>query len=193
MKKWHKVALAVIVIIGILIAVKSCVDKKNPDITFAYIGDGFVNREAFEENVKSLDELVEDIDSDGEKNVDLMEISFNEELGAADRQNAMQKMANALGQGAARVYFIEEKYVINNAEAGVFADISDLGEGYKNSDGETVAISIKDNKKVSLLGIDTDEDIYLAVRIVSEIDELTDKHIDEKHESAMNIARYILN
>lgn len=192
MKTWHKIAICVILVVGVLVAVKSCVDRTPPDITLAYIGDGFINRAAFEENADSLYSLCSDITADGEISIDMMEISFHEELSAADRQNSTQKMTHALGAGAARVYFIEESYVINNASKGVFADISHLGDGFKNASGDVVAISIKGNKKAEMLGIDTTGDIYLAVRIVSEMDRYTDKHIEEKHALAMNIAEYIL-
>lgn len=193
MKSWHKIALAIIVIVGILISVKSCVDKKDADITLAYIGDGFVDREMFEENIGFVERLYEDINADGEVTIDMMEISFNESLSQADKQNSGGKMANAVGGGAARVYFIEEKYLVNNASSGVFSDISALGDGFRNSEGEVVGISIKGNEKVGMLGIDAAEDIYLAVRIVSEMDELADKNIEAKHILAMDIAEYILN
>ncbi len=193
MKSWHKIALAIIVIVGILISVKSCVDKKAADITLAYIGDGFVDREMFEENIGFVERLYEDINSDGEVTIDMMEISFNESLSQADKQNSGGKMANAVGGGAARVYFIEEKYLVNNASSGVFSDISAFGDGFRNSEGEVVGISIKGNEKVGMLGIGVAEDIYLAVRIVSEMDELADKNIEAKHILAMDIAEYILN
>lgn len=192
MKTWHKVALTVIVIVGVLISVKSCIDKKTADITLAYIGDSFVDRELYEENIKLLEDICTDINSDGEVHVDIMEISFNESLTEADKQNSDSKLANAVGAGAARVYFIEEKYVVNNASSGVFEDLTELGDGFKNADGEVVAINIKGNEKAKMLGIDTDGDIYLAVRLVSEIDAIVDKNIEKKHAMAMDIAEYIL-
>lgn len=193
MKTWHKIALATVIIVGILISVKSCVDKRAADITLAYIGSDFVDRELFNENVKALHGVCSDINADGEVLVDIMEISFNDSLSQADKQNSDSKLANAVGAGVARVYLIEEKYLVSNASSGVFADLSDLGDGFKNAAGEVVGISVKDNAKVEKLGIDASGDIYLAVRIVSEIDALTDKSIEKKHTMAMDIAEYILN
>lgn len=193
MRRQTKVLIAIVVFLGLIVCVKSCIDRKTPDITLAYIGDGFIDRTLFEENMKNLSPFCADIDSDGEINIDMMEISFSEELGQADRQNASQRMANAVGAGVARVYFIEEKYVINNASSGVFADIAALGDGFKNAEGQVVAVSVKGNEKVRELGIEPDEDLYIAVRIVSEIDEVTDKNISAKHASAMKIAEYILS
>lgn len=192
MKTWHKWALIIVVVVGLLISVKSCIDKREADITLAYIGDGFVDRELFEKNAPMLQDVCADVNSDGEVNVDLMEISYNESLSQADKQNSDGKMANAVGAGFARVYFIEERYIVNNASSGVFEDLSHLGDGFKNSSGEVVGISIKGNKKAEMLGVDTDNDIYLAVRIVSEMDAFTDKNIEAKHLAAMKIAEYIL-
>lgn len=192
MKKWHKIALIIIVVVGVLVSIKSCVDKKDADITLAYIGDGFVNRELYEENVKLLQDICTDINSDGEVNIGLMEISFNEALSQADKQNSDSRLANAVGAGAARVYFIEEKYVISNASSGVFEDLSQLGDGFKNAAGEVVAINIQGNERAKMLGIDTEDEIYLALRLVSEMDTVTDKHIGKRHAMAWDIAEYIL-
>ena len=192
MKTWHKWALIIVVIVGVLISVKSCMDRREADITLAYIGDSFIDRELFKENVQLLHFLCTDINSDGEINVDMMEISFNEALSQADKQNSDSKMANAVGAGVARVYFMDEKYVMNNASSGVFQDLSHLGDGFKNAEGKVVAIKITGNEKVKRLGVDTDGDLYLAVRVVSEIDALTDKNIENKHAMAMDIAEYIL-
>ena len=192
MKTWHKIAIITVIIVGILISVKSCVDKRDADITLAYIGSEFIDCELFNENVKALHSVCSDINADGELVVDIMEISFNDSLSQADKQNSDSKLANAVGAGAARVYLIEEKYLMNNASSGVFADLSHLGDGFKNASGEVCGISVKGNTKVEKLGIDASGDIYLAVRIVSEIDALTDKNIEKKHALAMDIAEYIL-
>ena len=192
MKTWHKWALIIVVIVGVLISVKSCMDRREADITLAYIGDSFIDRELFKENVQLLHSVCADINSDGEINVDMMEISFNEAISQADKQNSDGKMANAVGAGVERVYFMDEKYVMNNASSGVFQDLSHLGDGFKNAEGKVVAIKITGNEKVKRLGVDTDGDLYLAVRVVSEIDALTDKNIENKHAMAMDIAEYIL-
>ena len=192
MKTWHKTALVIIVVVGILISIKSCVDKKTADITLAYIGEAFVDRELFNKSVNTLSSVGTDINSDGEVIIDIMEISFNDSLSEADKQNSESKLTNAIGAGAARVYFVEEKYLINNASNGVFADLSQFGDGFKNADGEVCGISVKGNEKVKSLGVDTSGNVYLAVRIVSEIDTLMDKNIEKKHSMAMDIAEYIL-
>ena len=193
MKKRYKWMFAIVFVVGILICIRSCMVKEESDLTVAYIGYDFVNRSAFEENIYAFTQGCEDITGDGKFNCDIMEISFNDELGTADKSNANQKLANAVGMGKARLYFISEDYVRRNTEAGVFADISSLGEGVKNKKGETIAISVHANKKLLSLGINPDKNMYLAIRIVSEMDTATDKNIQKKDDAAWIIAKNILS
>ena len=192
MKTWHKVAIVIIVIVGVFLCVKSCIDKKDADLTVAYIGHDFVQRETFEQNMHEYASLCTDITGDGEIYIDMMEISFNEDLPEGDKQSAWSKLTSAVGAGIARLYFIEESYIRSNADEGFFADISHLGNGITNSKGQVVAISLKDNERVKLFGIEPKEDLYLAVRIVSEMDISTDKNIEAKNSSAHKIAQYII-
>lgn len=193
MKTWHKTILIIIVAIGVFICVKSCVDKREADITLAYIGDGFLDRAMFDAGIEDLDEICGDINKDNAVQIDMMEISFNESLTQSDIQNSRQKLASALGAGVARVYFIEEKYLINNAESGIFADMSHFGDGFKTGGGKVVAISLKGNEKAKRLGIDTEGDIYIALREVSEMDAVLYKDLELKNKAAENIVKYILS
>lgn len=193
MKAWHKIILIIIIAVGIFICVKSCVDKREADITLAYIGDGFLDRDMFDRGVEDLNKVCGDINGDNAVQVDMMEISFNESLTQSDIQNSRQKLTSALGAGVARVYFIEEKYLINNAESGIFADMSQFGSGFKTGGGKVVAISLKGNEKAQRLGIDTQGDIYIALRDVSEMDTVLYKDIELKNKAAENIVKYILS
>lgn len=196
MKTWHKIAIAVIVVVGIAVCVKSCVDKKEPDLTMAYIGKQFVNRDVYEENVKDLYGACKDITGDGEISIDIMEISYNDELSHADKSNANQKMTNAIGNGAARVYFIEKEYVEKNLEVGVFEDLTDFdvsgGKAVRDSSGKVVAIGVEGNKKVRALGIEPTDELYVAIRKITEMDEFWVKDVKTQNESARNVVKYIL-
>lgn len=197
MKTWHKVALAIIVIVGTVICIKSCIDKKAPDLTIAYIGDDFVNREIYDKNVAKLYPMCKDITGDGEINIDIMEISFSDQLNSSDKANSKQKLMNALGNGAARLYFIEEKYVNKkNLDVGVFDDLTEVYDGkknvIKNSAGEIVAISIKGSKKVAALGIEPKEGLYIAVRKISDMDEFWVNNPEAQNKAAMEIVKYII-
>lgn len=192
MKKYYKQILAVIIIIGIIVCIKSCVDRKEPDITVAYIGYDFADRDLFEKNIASVTQGCPDITGDGSFTVDLMEVSFNKALNEADKSNAQSKLTRAIGLGSARLYFIDKEYVEKNKDAGVFANISELGEGILNNQGETVAISLAGNEKLSAIGIENGDNMYLAIRIVSEMDTVTDKKINEKNSAVWNMAKNIL-
>ena len=192
MKTWQKWALLLVVVFGLIVCIRSCMIKKEPDITIAYIGAEFVNTEKFEKSVTSLEKSIEDINSDGDVNIELMEISFNESLGYADKSNSSQKLANAVGMGTARVYIIDKEYVLKNKDSGVFANVAELGDGIETKDGLTIAVSLEGNKKVREMGIEPKEGLYLAIRKVTEIDQASDKSIHKKDAAAWHIAKYIL-
>ncbi len=193
MKKYYKYIIGAVVIIGLVICFKSCIDKKESDVVIAYIGNDFVNRELFEENISLITDECTDITGDGEFTVELMEISFNEALGYADKSNSDKKLANAIGMGTARLYIMDKNHVLSDKEDGVFADVSHLGEGIRNSAGQTIAISLKGNANLKKIGIDSNEDLYLAIRIVSEVDKAMDKNIAKKDEAVRNMAEAILS
>ncbi|MBQ7876206.1 MAG: hypothetical protein IJ316_02850 [Clostridia bacterium] len=196
MKTWHKIAIAIIVIVGVVVCVKSCVDRKSPDLTIAYIGKDFVNRESYDKNVTKLYNLCSDITGDGDISIDIMEISYSDELSHSDKSNSNQKMTNAVGNGAARLYFIEEEYVTKNLDVDVFCDLTELYDGkrsvIKNSSGQIVAISVKGSKKVAELGIEPKENLYIAIRKITEMDNFWNNSVQEQNTSATNIAEYIL-
>ncbi len=196
MKTWHKIAIAIIVIVGIVICIKSCVDRKQPDLTIAYIGEDFVNRESYDKNISKLYELCSDITGDGSISIDIMEISYNDELSHSDKSNSNQKMTNAVGNGAARLYFIEEEYVTKNLEVDVFYDMTELYDGkrsvIKNPSGQIVAISVKGSKKVAELGIEPKENLYISIRKITEMDTFWINNVEEQNASAINIAKHIL-
>lgn len=194
MKTRYKVILALIVAVGIIVSIKSCVDREEPDLTIAYVGYDFVNMTLFEENRGEVEEIIGDVDGDGKAVCEMVEISFNENLTSADLSNSKQKLTNAVGQGSARVYIMEKSFVENNKDNEVFADLSYLsGDGITNSEGETVGIDVSGSEMLAMLGIENTEGLYLAVRKVSEMDSVWDKDIDETDAAARRAAEYILN
>lgn len=193
MKKRYKIILALIAAVGVGVCIKSCVDREKADLTLAYIGHGFVDRELFKENRGELENAVGDVDGDGKAVCGIEEISFNENLAPADFSNAMQKLTNAVGQGSARVYITEKSFVEDNKDNDVFADISYLSEeGIKNSAGEVVAIDVSGCEKIAMLGIENGEGMYIAVRKVSEMDSVWYENTDGIDAAARRAVQYLL-
>ncbi len=195
MKTWQKIALVVIVVLGVAVCVKSCVDKTEADLKIAYIGYDFIISDTFDENAEEISSLVGDINGDGEAIADIIEISFNDSLSASDLENSRQKKTSALGSGTSRLYLIDKEFVDQEAQSDyeIFADISSLGEGITNSKGQTIAISLENNEKVKLLGVRDTTNLYLAIRVVSEMDGILYKNIEEQNAAAERIAAWILN
>ncbi|MCD8048099.1 MAG: hypothetical protein LUG52_00560 [Clostridia bacterium] len=195
MKKWQKIALVIIVVLGVAVCVKSCVDKTDADLKIAYIGYDFIVSDTFDENADEISSLVGDINGDGEAIVDIIEISFNDSLSESDLENSRQKKTSALGSGTSRLYLIDKEFIDAEASSDyeIFADISSLGEGITNSAGQTVAISLEDNEKVKLLGVRDTTDLCLALRVVSEMDTVLYKNIEEQNAAAKRVAEWILS
>jgi len=187
-----KIFIAIVVIFGVIVCVRSCVTRVSPDLTVAYIGYDFVNKEAFNasEEAKSA---VGDLNGDGQVKIEIMEISFSETLGSGDFQNSKSKMAAAVGGGTARLYFMDKAFIDKNIDSGVFGDITSLGDGLKDSSGAVVAIDISGNENVKSLGIENTEDMYLCVRVVSELDEAYNKNVASEDAAARRLAEWILS
>ncbi len=193
MKKRYKIILAIIVIAGVLVAVKSCMNKVEPDLVMAYIGYDFTDKTMLEENGAELSEAVGDVNGDGQLKLEILEISFSENLSEGDFSNSQRKMASAVGGGTARLYFIDKNFLDKSKDSEVFADMSEFGtDGVKNSTGQVIAFDISDNERVREIGIKNTENLYLALRVVSEMDHIYDSDIDKKDEAARRAVRWIL-
>lgn len=193
--KW-KIAIAAVIVIGITVCVKSCADRREADLRMAYIGYGFVNMEKFE-GAEGLFEAVGDVNGDGAAICEMVEISFNETLSSADFANSQQKLMNAVGNGNSRVYIINKKFLDANLENDVFADISFFArpsdKEVTDAEDKTIAISLEGNEKIKELGIDQNEELYIAVRKVSEMDGVMYKNIEELDAAAQRAVQYILS
>ena len=189
-----KIILLIIVIVGVVVCVKSCIGKREADLKLAYVGYGFVDTMKFDAFKDELGEIVGDINGDGKALCEMTEISFNENLTSADFANSQQKLMSAVGNGAARLYIMNYDFVEANKDNDVFKDLSNLsGEGIRNSAGEIVAISLKNSKSVLQMGLSGEEELYIAVRKISEMDSVMYKNIEKVDKAADIAAEYILN
>lgn len=192
-KKHYKIIFAVIAAVGVLISVKSCIDRKKADLTIAYIGYDFIDKTVFASNSADLCANVGDIDGDGTARVAVMEISFSERLNDADFTNSQKKMASAVGSGAARVYLIDKAFAEKIKSSMVLAPLTEFAdEGIKDPDGNIVAVDISDNPRLKEMGVSDTEDMYLALRVVSEMDVATNKRIGEIDAAARRAVKWIL-
>ena len=73
------IILAAVILIGVIVAVKSCTDRIEPDLTISYIGENYFNSDTFCEKSYKLAEAVPDINGDGAKEVELTVMRLSQE------------------------------------------------------------------------------------------------------------------
>lgn len=195
-KKWF-ILLFFAVLLGVIVAAKSCASRVEADLVISYIGEGYFDSEAFYANVSPLEDALDDITGDGAKKAEAVSISFSSNLTAAQEQANLTKMSMSMGHGDSRVYFIEKNYCMRYAEQDILADLSefDFGEAktLSNSKGEIYAVSIRDNPFVKELGIDDTENLYIALRKVSEMDTVEFENIADIDRNARKAVELIIN
>lgn len=194
-KKWF-IFLAIAVILGIIVAAKSCASRVEADVVVSYIGEGYFSSEDFYANAKKLEDAIDDINGDGIKKAEAVSISFSSNLTAAQEQANLTKMSMSMGHGDSRVYIMDKNYCMRYADEEILADLSEFDFGdaktLVNSKGEVYGVCIKDNSLVKELGVDDTENLYIALRAVTEMDEINFKNIDAIDENARKIIELII-
>ncbi len=196
--KWF-ILLAIAVILGAAVAVKSCVERVKADITVSYIGESYFDSELFYENSSLLDEAVGDVNGDGKINTEIVVISIGTSLTSSQEQANLAKMSVSMGQGESRVYLMDKVYCQRYADEEILADLSDfradssVTDVLVNSSGKVYGISVEGNPLVEKLGLSDTKDVYLALRSVTEMDSVNFKNIEKIDEAAKNTAKLIIS
>ncbi len=194
------VILAVAALIGVIVAVRSCTDRVEPDLVISYIGENYFDSEAFYDNVSTLEAVIDDINGDGKKYIEISVIPFTSNVSAAQQQSNLAKNTLSVGQGQSRVYIIDKAYCQNIYEnQDVLADLSDfVREGddvLTNENGVVCAISVEGNRLLEKLGLSDTEDVYIALRKITEMDYVNfkDPGPEEMTEVAEAVIKQIIN
>ena len=193
------IILAAATIIGVVVAVHSCSNRVEPDLTISYIGEGYFSSDEFYAAVPMLGDVIEDINGDRKKEIELVTINFNSNLTASQQQSNMAKMTMSMGQGKSRLYFMDRQYCEYYADEEILVDLTELvPEGAQtlvNSKGEVYGISIEGNPVMRELGLYDTENVYVAMRAITEIDYVNYKNPgpEEMNKAAEDVLLYIVN
>ncbi len=190
------VILIILTLIGVLVAVRSCTDKVEADLTIAYIGEGFFNSDVFYPASDEIEKAIDDINGDGERNIELVTITFNNNITASQEQSNMAKMTFAMGQGQSRLYLFDKNYCNYYADNEILADLSAFAgdnEVLVNGEGKVYGISVTDNPVLKRLGLDGGE-VYASIRAITEMDYVNYKNPgpEEMNKAAEDVLLYIL-
>ncbi len=194
------IILAVAALLGVIVAVRSCTSRVKPDLIISYIGENYFSSEAFYDNVSVLEEVIDDINGDGKKYIEISVIPFTSNVTAAQQQSNLAKNTMSVGQGKSRVYIIDKAYAQNiYKNQDVLADLSDfVSEGddvLTDENGVVYAISVEGNKLLEKLGLDDSEDVYIALRKITEMDHVNYKNPgpEEMTKVAEAVIKQIIN
>ena len=192
------IILVIITVIGIIVAVRSCTEKVDADLTIAYIGDELFNSDVFYPAAPEIEAEIDDINGDGKRKIELVTITFNKNITFSQEQSNMAKMTMSMGQGQSRLYFMDKEYCERYADSEILMDISDIAGGREvltNEQGKVYAISMNGNNNLRRLGLIDTSEVYAAVRAITEMDYINFKNPgpEEMNEAAMDVLMYILN
>ncbi len=190
------VILIVLTFIGVLVAVRSCTERVEADLTVAYIGEGLFNSDVFYPASHEIEDVIDDINGDGERNIELVTITFNNNITASQEQSNMSKMTLTMGQGQSRLYFFDKNYCNYYADSEILADLSDFAgdnDVLVNSEGKVYGVSVSNNPVLKRLGLDGGE-VYASIRAITEMDYVNYKNPgpEEMNKAAEDVLLYIL-
>lgn len=197
MKSKLYIIAAAAIVLGVIAAVHSCVTRVEPDITLSYIGENYFDSNKFYNMASELENIIDDANGDGQKNVEIVVISFNSTLTASQEQNALTRLTMSMGGGKSRVYLMDKAYCMRYADDEILADLSEYADGaadiLMNDRGKIYGIGVAGNPLAEKLGLDDTEGVYVALRAVTEMDGVNFKNIDSVDEQARRIIKYIIN
>lgn len=192
------VILVILTLLGVIVAVRSCTERVEADLTIAYIGEKLFNSDVYYPAAEEIEAEIDDINGDGKRKIELVTITFNNNLTSAQEQSNMAKMTMTMGQGQSRLYFMDKNYCEYYADDEILADLSAFAEGNDvliNDQGKVYGVSVADNAVLKRLGMDDSEGVYAAVRAITEMDYVNYKNPgpEEMNKAAEDVLLYLLN
>ena len=189
------VLLALIIAAGVAVAVRSCAAREKPDLTLTYIGENYFSSDRFYDARRLIEDNIDDVNGDGKRIAEIAVISFGTNITGAQEQNNLTRLTMSIGGGESRVYIMDKAYAARFADSEALADVAGLASGGKvltNESGKAYAVSVEGNPVLERLGLSDTEDVYIALRAVSEMDGINFENIDAIDASARKAFEYII-
>lgn len=194
------IILAVAAILGIIVAVRSCSSKVEPDLVISYVGENLFSSDKFYENIPTLRDVIDDVNGDGKKEIELATITFTTNITASQEQANMSKMNMSMGMGESRLYLMDKQYCQHYADTdsefimdltGLIPDGMDV---ITNDQGKIYGVSVENNAVLEKLGLDTTE-VYASLRAITKMDHINFKNPgpEEMNKAAEDVLLYIIN
>ena len=129
--KWHVLA-GILIICIMAVGIHSCVTKERVDLYVLYVVSGSYSTQTNEALAQKLEKYADDVDGDGEKNIQIITVAFSETLSRSDQSQSseLSRFVGQVASGPALLYLFDDANydAFDEASVDILADISTLGE-----------------------------------------------------------------
>ncbi|NLB80604.1 MAG: hypothetical protein GX800_03080 [Clostridiaceae bacterium] len=179
--KSHTIVGFFVLLIVVYSAVE-CANRVTPDVSVTYIGSHFLNEDFVTNFEQQLSEGIEDINNDGIKNIQFLLIHISGEV-KSEQDFAMQQKAQLeMTVGESTLFILDENHFNLFNEQGLFLDIAP----FVGQEGPIYGLNASDSQILSDLGIQSDDDIYVVLRVLNQGDEKKEERV-ANHDNAKRI------
>lgn len=168
--------------------------KHNPDYTVGYVGSFYVDQTQLQAYEPVFKEIVGDLNGDGRVLINYQTIVVSKNIMTNWDIDTEQQMNYSFVGGEIRLYIIEEKYIKDHEQYfepldGII-DEAFLKGGYKNREGKTILLPLKDTPVLKKMEINSDS-LYIGIRGIAFIEQ-NDEFVKSRHEKSKEILKYII-
>jgi|LSQX01.1.fsa_nt_gb hypothetical protein len=199
---YYKVHTIVAIFIAfiLIMTLKDCANRIEPDVSIAYIGGNYIGYEAVEDIKSSLSDIITDINGDEKSEVSLQILNISGDS-KSEEEIAMQQRAMLLfAAGEVELLIVDKEQFQRYASQGFFEPIPDLADKYSISieDFPELKVTQQEEKEEDIYGLPLEgskflgekgvrtEEHYLALKVVA----LKEK--DDENKLAMYDNAYLI-
>lgn len=179
----------IFILIVLLITLKDCASRVDPDFSALYVGDKYFNSEALE---AEIEEFVGDLNGDGENSLFFEQILIPENPQSEMDLQMHQKLLLTFVSRDARLYIIEDQFLERYGDS--FESLEGILppeklEGGKEFDGKVIGIPASNCEFLKKHGL-SDSDLYVGILLVS-ADDQRKPNIDALYNASVEVLRFI--
>lgn len=186
--KWH-IFFAILIIVCLSFVLFNMTVSTAPDLVIGYVGDRYVNSQTFNDNKSTIELLLKDVNKDDKRTASMIPYT-------ADLQSDIDELLfEMLDTGSYDIYIASKETFENCEDKSLFAGAEEyinFGTSeiktLKDEKGRIYATSIEDNEFVKRMGILDSTDLYIAVALDKDEEEMSDNR-----KNGRNITGYIID
>lgn len=195
--KWHTIGI-VFVVCAVAFTIAQCLNRPKYDLAMTYAGHHMFTDEQVAQIVSDMGEVIDDIDGDGNRNVDFQRYVFSDTPGSEEYDNAMQTKLNMELYNDRSYIFMPDEQTLksmtnNNYVDDVYAPVSewanqDIDESLLYMvDGAAYAVKLTDSAYLNNGGYNNE--MYIMLKRNTKDDELE----NAAYEQSVKIANKLIS